>query len=139
MTKPKPKDQLKERRLIQKGEVMNPTGKNGQMKGWQRYGARAKILVERYTADEIKEIVNDKQKFGSLSMIDAILIRHLAGCLAGDDVRGERMDLVDRMDGKPQQPVEHTQRTAYDDMSTDDLLRLTNDIRRAIAAVPRGD
>jgi|ERR1700722_734775 hypothetical protein len=89
-----------------KGFVANPEGNNGN-RSWQPYEKRAKHWLEKLSADELIALVNDKVAFGRLSSYDAIIVRHLVNCFASADMRLERKDLVDRIEGTPKQTVEH--------------------------------
>ena len=111
------------------GPTPNPLGANGHKKGWQRYGTRAKYWLEKLTAHELRELVTDADKFGKLSSIDAIVVRHLVNTLVGDDIRQERKDLLDRIEGQP------TQKIAGDSEADPIQAQVTNDAAAAIAGI----
>lgn len=90
---------------IAKGNTLNPLGCNGHKEGWQRYGTRAKHWLDKLTAQELRDLATDSLVFNKLSSLDAIIIRHLVNTLSGDDIRGERKELLDRIEGTPDRLV----------------------------------
>lgn len=90
-----------------KSSVNNPTGANGRT-GWQPYEKRAKYWMDKLSVEELIALAQDPKEFGKLSSYDAIIVRHLVGCILGSDVRLERKDLIDRIEGTPKQTIENT-------------------------------
>lgn len=99
------------------GTSGNPAGPPSIMKGWQRYGDRLKFLSEKYSPDEILSFAESRYERSKLSSFDAIAIMHLARSLdpdltktkAGtDDLRGERKELLDRIEGQTKSQTEIT-------------------------------
>jgi hypothetical protein len=88
-----------------KGFVANPEGKNGN-RSWQPYEKRAKHWLEKLSSDELVALGSDPSAFGKLSSYDAIIVRHLLNCIASADMRLERKDLIDRIEGTPKQTVD---------------------------------
>ena len=110
----------------------NPKGANGHKKGWQRYGTRAKYWLEKLTAQELRDLATDSERFGNLSSIDAIVIRHIVNTLAGEDIRNERKDLLDRIEGQP------TQKVAGDSEADPIQAQVMHDANSAVAAIISG-
>ena len=79
----------------------NPSGKNGHIKGLQRYGARASYWLQKLTVKELIAIYSDKKGFEKLSSWDAIIIRHLSSTIMGKEITAERKELLARIEGKP--------------------------------------
>ena len=86
-------------------------------KGWQRYGDRLKHLLETYTPDQLIEFAESRYARSKLSSIDAIAAVHIGRSLekeltatrAGtDDLRGERKELLDRIEGQTKALTEIT-------------------------------
>lgn len=96
----------KGRHRIAPGEVINPEGKNGHTKHWQPYGIRAKHWLDKLTFAALRALSQDIDEMDKLSSYDAIIIRHLANTLSGDDIRQEREALLDRIEGKPKTTLE---------------------------------
>lgn len=99
------------------GNNANPNGSPKINEGWQRYGDRAKVLGEKYTADEIAAFAESKYLRSQLTYWDAMTIMHMARALdptltktkAGtDDLRGERKELLDRIEGQSKAQTEVT-------------------------------
>lgn len=88
------------------GNLANPEGKNGHMRGFQPYGIRAAYWLGKLSAEGLRELANDKKAFGNLSSYDAIIVRHLVGCIAGKDIGFERDRLLDRIEGKAKNRTE---------------------------------
>jgi hypothetical protein len=85
------------------GNCANPNGANGNKRGWQKYGVRIAGWLEKLSAEELKILVNTPSEYGKLSSIDAIAVRHIVNALTGDDIRQERKDMLDRIEGAPKQ------------------------------------
>jgi hypothetical protein len=88
-----------------KGFVANSKGNNGD-RHWQPYAKRAQHWMEKLSADQLTELVSNPAKFGKLSSYDAIIVRQLLNCFASEDMRLERKDLIDRIEGTPKQTVD---------------------------------
>lgn len=99
-------NQRDERGRLLAGSNCNPEGRNGHRKGWQPYSIRAQYWLDRLSAEELRQLANDKKAFGNLSSYDAIIVRHLVGCIAGKDVGFERDRLLDRIEGKAKNRTE---------------------------------
>lgn len=73
---------------------------------YQRYGDRAQVIQECFTAEEIMEIVADKTRLYKYSPRDAQIFMQIAKSLqfpdnlTNADARAERETLLDRMEGK---------------------------------------
>lgn len=88
------------------GEIRNPEGKNGHLKGWQRYGDRLQGWLDK-PADEIAELVGDKRARGKLSSIDVACLRQAAEIIGGKAWLEALEKGLDRIEGKPKQTVAH--------------------------------
>jgi len=87
--------------------VLNPTGKNGHLKGYQPYGKRALYYLERYTMDELRALVKDRAAMGRLSVYDNMILNNLADATASGMFRGqERERLLSRIEGQPKAVIE---------------------------------
>lgn len=81
---------------------MNPSGRPP---GYQSFVDRAKYLLDKYTIDEIYEIVEDRKRWGKLPVYDGMIMRRISEALtAGGDK--PMNSLLDRLLGKPSQYVE---------------------------------
>ena len=65
------------------GNNANPTGKNGHLEGWQRYGDRLRKWLA-LPGDEIAELVSNGEKRNKLSSIDIACVRQAAAIIGGE-------------------------------------------------------
>jgi hypothetical protein len=89
------------------GNKANPTGANGHLKGWMRYGDRLQMWLERNAEEIGTYFENDGAELKKLSTIDAVCCVHARNMLVGSDTRSEREAALDRIEGKPKQVVAH--------------------------------
>ena len=89
------------------GCTANPEGNNGQKKGWQPYGERLQKWLAR-PAQEIKDLIDDREKLGALSSIDVACVRHVVGMLFGKETLKYLEAGLDRIEGKAKQTIKHT-------------------------------
>lgn len=96
------------------GNCANPNGGKGKQK-WQPYGKRVTYWLEKLSASELRAMAKDKKRMGDLSLIDSICIRHILNTLAGEDIRQERKDMLDRIEGQPKQIIQEVHEEETDD------------------------
>lgn len=93
------------------GGAGNPSGANGHCKGWQRFGDRAIKLGDKYTTAQILEFGRNERKLREeLSFWDAQCIKRMAASISGENQLAETRELIDRIEGKPVQAVDVTQK-----------------------------
>ena len=118
------------------GNVSNPTGKNGHKEGWQPYGIRSAYLLNKYSPEEIHEILTDAHKRKTVSTYDLIILKHIVNTLAGDDCRLEREQLIDRIEGKASQPIKFS---GYKYNPLNQIVTLRIDGISATASLPKAE
>lgn len=90
------------------GNKANPTGENGHMKGYQRYGTR----LERYgqmTFEELDALFTNKTEMRKLNAFEraAIAQAHKIADFDHKEHHGERELGLDRIEGKAAQKHKH--------------------------------
>lgn len=80
----------------------NPEGKNGHIKGWQRYGTRIQTWLDK-TGREMESLTEEEIK--DRPLIDIACIQHARDMVTGtpEDRRRARESALDRIEGKPKQ------------------------------------
>lgn len=87
------------------GESGNPNGKpNGSVKRYQSFVERASYLAGNHTVGELRQIIADQKKFDALPYNDGAIIKRMVESL-GDDGNASMNSLLDRIIGKPVQPI----------------------------------
>lgn len=119
---------------FKEGNKANPEGKNGHREGWQPYGIRSAYLLNKFTPDEIKDILTDPDKRKDVSTYDFIILTHIFGTYAGEDRRKEREQLIDRIEGKASQPIKFS---GDKDNPLNQVVTLRIDGISAPAALPK--
>lgn len=82
----------------------NPNGAPGT---WQPYRLRLNKWLDM-SAEEFNKIANSPSEIKKLSMIDVVCVRHVANMVKGEDVRQERGQALDRIEGKVTDKTEIT-------------------------------
>ena len=92
------------------GHSGNPAGGGGNQKHWTPYANRIAQLMEKYTTQQILTMAEDKYALREMPHpMDASAILHIARTIdksltetasGSDDVRGERKELLDRVEGQ---------------------------------------
>jgi hypothetical protein len=101
-------------RILPGSPPLNPTGENGT-KGLPDLMTRQEYFETHYTVSDLQKLINDKDRFGQLSLTDAQIVTHLAATIAGGKERGkERERYYDRKYGRP---VQETRLTGKDGKS----------------------
>lgn len=90
----------------QPGEVRNPTGANGHLKGWQPYGQRLQKWLD-VPGEEIARLVGSTDERMKLSSIDIACVRQAAAIIGGEAWLEALEKGLDRIEGKPKQTVAH--------------------------------
>lgn len=99
------------------GNNVNPAGRPTALPTWQRHGDTAQMLMNMYTPDEIIAFAESKYERSKLTTPQAIAALHIARALdpeltkissGSDDVRQERKDLLDRIEGPTNSKLELT-------------------------------
>lgn len=97
------------------GNNANPAG--GARKGWTPYKLRCQLLLEKYTTEELLAFARNDAELAKLSSIDAVAVVHLARSIdaklsmtesGSSDIRGERKELLDRIEGQSRASLELT-------------------------------
>lgn len=90
----------------QPGEVRNPEGKNGHLKGWQRYGDRLSGWLA-LPGDEIARLVGSSEERNKLSSIDIACVRQAAEIIGGAAWLEALEKGLNRIEGPPAQAHKH--------------------------------
>lgn len=99
------------------GNTANPNGINGHSKGWTPYELRVRTLAEKYSTEQILAYARDDElRAKDLSYWDGLCIVHMARAQfrgltvtdsGADHVNKERECLLDRLEGKAKETLEH--------------------------------
>ena len=88
------------------GETANPTGNNGHLAGWQRYGDRLR-KYEAMPFEELDALIKDPKQFGKLSSFDRAAAFQAQAI--GEKDHKQRIDErelgLDRIEGKARQSI----------------------------------
>jgi hypothetical protein len=84
------------------GYAPNPEGKNGHLKGWQRYGDRLQKWLAM-PGEEIARLVQSTEERNKLSSIDIACVRQAAAIIGGEQWLEALERGLDRIEGKPKQ------------------------------------
>lgn len=119
-----------------KGVSGNPAGFPAggyQSRTRLRYADRLQELREEYSTGDLLDLMADKKAFRKLSVRDAQIVRHLVNTLVGDDIRLEREQMLDRLEGKvqPNTPLDVSGQIVVQIMQFANV-ELTNEHRRHI-------
>ena len=88
------------------GNTANPSGENG-LKGLPDLLHRQEYFETRYTVQDLKELMQDKERFGKLSITDAQIVTRLAATIVGGKERGRELErYYNRKYGTPKQTTE---------------------------------
>ena len=87
------------------GKSGNPSGRP---KGYQSFVDRAWYLTGEYDIGKTEEILGDKAKFKRLSHFDGMILRRFHEAVHADGLQSMNA-LLDRLLGKPTQPIETKQ------------------------------
>lgn len=88
------------------GAVINPTGANGHMKGWQPIGIRLQKWLNM-SAVEVSNLHASDADLTSLSMIDAMCIKLIATGFTAAPKEMVKIfkEITDRVEGTPRQTI----------------------------------
>lgn len=78
----------------------------GKTPGYQHFAERLRYLVETHTVEEIKDVLKDSKKLDKRSVFDAMILMRIAEAITSDG-RLSMESLLDRIIGKPAQPLDH--------------------------------
>jgi len=93
---------------FEKGQSGNPAGRPS---GRAAFIDRATRYLEEYNVEELMALVNDKDRFGKLSVYDGIVLRGVAEALVKGGAATDR--LLDRIIGKTPLVVEDKRQDSY--------------------------
>ena len=93
--------------VFKKGEPSaNPAGRPHSL--FASFADRLGHWLETKTANEIAALVRNKAEWGKLSAIDAVVVRRIAAAMAKDKSTQDFVAVLDRLIGKPVQPIAAT-------------------------------
>jgi hypothetical protein len=108
----------------------------GRPSGYQSYGARAIMLSEKYTREQIIEFANNPELAEEkLSYFDALCITHMARAIdkqltatdsGADQVGKERQQLLDRIEGQSKVVAEVTNKNPLESMTAKEITELVD-------------
>lgn len=94
---------------------------------YARYAETIRVLNGKYNAKEIIELAANPKMLEVVNPLEAMAIKQMARSLTdiapenANEVRQEREALLDRVEGKAAQPIEHTGTVGTYDLSQEEL------------------